>query len=79
MKTTSQYDLKHQVECLNDVFKHEKCVDRFDTDMSMIFRVLRNCERTRKKECKMSEVICSGYIGCPEHGFGILQEAKEQP
>tara|TARA_R100000697_G_scaffold60500_1_gene73494 strand:- start:2118 stop:2282 length:165 start_codon:yes stop_codon:yes gene_type:complete len=49
---TTAYDLKHQVETLPDVFKHEKCVDRFDTGMSMINRVdeiIRELEKRGRK------------------------------
>lgn len=49
---TIAYDLKHQVETLPDVFKHEKCVDRFDTGVSMINRVdeiVRELEKRGRK------------------------------
>ena len=49
---TIAYDLKHQVECLPDVFKHEKCVDRFDTGVSIINRVdeiVRELEKRGRK------------------------------
>jgi hypothetical protein len=49
---TIAYDLKHQVECLPDVFKHEKCVDHFDTDMSMINRVNEIVNELEKRNVK---------------------------
>ena len=49
---TIAYDLKHQVETLPDVLKHDKCVDHFDTGMSMINRVdeiIRELEKRGRK------------------------------